>query len=149
MMHALLTKWLSDWNDWHDIDWQMKNDVPTTLNKEAWDNKTISRLESELQKVIFLLSVPWHDIDSCSLRMVTLNLALLKVYTRSFVGLNSCFYIIFIYFCLWIYGFSAVFLCSEVMIAIYKGKGDPMECGSYRGIKLLEHAPCGLGRGVE
>jgi len=22
----------------------------------------------------------------------------------------------------------------------YKGKGDPMECGSYRGIKLLEHA---------
>ena len=24
--------------------------------------------------------------------------------------------------------------------AIYKGKGDPMESGSYRGIKLLEHA---------
>jgi len=23
---------------------------------------------------------------------------------------------------------------------IYKGKGDPMECGSYRGIKLMEHA---------
>jgi len=21
-----------------------------------------------------------------------------------------------------------------------EGKGDPMECGSYRGIKLLEHA---------
>ena len=24
--------------------------------------------------------------------------------------------------------------------SIYKGKGDPMECGSYRGTKLLEHA---------
>jgi len=23
---------------------------------------------------------------------------------------------------------------------MYKGKGDPMECGSYRGIRLLEHA---------
>jgi len=26
------------------------------------------------------------------------------------------------------------------VLPIYKGKGDPMECGSYRGIKLLEHA---------
>ena len=29
---------------------------------------------------------------------------------------------------------------SSVVLTIYKGKGDPMECGSYRGIKLLEHA---------
>ena len=28
----------------------------------------------------------------------------------------------------------------SVVLPIYKGKGDPMECGSYRGIKLLEHA---------
>jgi len=27
-----------------------------------------------------------------------------------------------------------------VVLPIYKGKGDPMEYGSYRGIKLLEHA---------
>jgi len=27
-----------------------------------------------------------------------------------------------------------------VVLPIYKGKGDPMECGSYRGIRLLEHA---------
>ena len=27
-----------------------------------------------------------------------------------------------------------------VVLPIYKGKGDPMECGPYRGIKLLEHA---------
>jgi len=29
---------------------------------------------------------------------------------------------------------------SSVILSIYEGKGDPMECGSYRGIKLLEHA---------
>ena len=28
--------------------------------------------------------------------------------------------------------------CST-LIAIFKGKGDPMECGSYRAVKLLEH----------
>jgi len=27
-----------------------------------------------------------------------------------------------------------------VIIPIYKGKGEPVECGSYMGIKLLEHA---------
>ena len=26
-----------------------------------------------------------------------------------------------------------------MVLPIYKGKGDPMGCGSYRGIKLLEH----------
>jgi len=29
---------------------------------------------------------------------------------------------------------------SSMVLPIYKGKGDPMECGSYRGIKLFEHA---------
>jgi len=29
---------------------------------------------------------------------------------------------------------------TSVILPIYKGKGDPMECGSYRGTKLLEHA---------
>jgi len=29
---------------------------------------------------------------------------------------------------------------SSVILPMYKGKGDPMECGSYTGIKLLEHA---------
>jgi len=29
---------------------------------------------------------------------------------------------------------------SSVILPIYKWKGDPMECGSYRGIKLLAHA---------
>jgi len=28
---------------------------------------------------------------------------------------------------------------SSVVLPIYKGKWDPMECGSYRGIQLLEH----------
>ena len=28
----------------------------------------------------------------------------------------------------------------SILIPVYKGKGDPMECGSYRAIKLLEHA---------
>ena len=29
---------------------------------------------------------------------------------------------------------------SNVVLPIYKGKGDPMECGSYGEIRLLEHA---------
>jgi len=29
---------------------------------------------------------------------------------------------------------------TYIYMCVYKGKGDPMECGSYRGIKLLEHA---------
>ena len=29
---------------------------------------------------------------------------------------------------------------ESVILPIYKEKGDPTECGSYRGIKLLEHA---------
>ena len=29
---------------------------------------------------------------------------------------------------------------SSVVLPVYKGKGDPGECGSYRGITLLEHA---------
>ena len=29
---------------------------------------------------------------------------------------------------------------SSMILPIYKGKGDPMKCGSYRGIQLLEHA---------
>ena len=34
----------------------------------------------------------------------------------------------------------ALHLIFYVVLPIYKGKGDPVECGSYRGIKLLEHA---------
>jgi len=29
---------------------------------------------------------------------------------------------------------------SSVVLPVYKGKGDPMDCGCYRRIKLLEHA---------
>ena len=28
----------------------------------------------------------------------------------------------------------------STLVPVYKGKGDPLECGSYRAIKLLEHA---------
>ena len=28
---------------------------------------------------------------------------------------------------------------TSVVMAIFKGKGDVMNCGSYRGVKLLEH----------
>ena len=29
---------------------------------------------------------------------------------------------------------------TSVIISIFKGKGDVMDCGAYRGAKLLEHA---------
>jgi len=29
---------------------------------------------------------------------------------------------------------------SSILLPVIKGKEDPMECGSYRAIKLLEHA---------
>ena len=29
---------------------------------------------------------------------------------------------------------------TSVIVAIFKGKGDVMSCGSHRGVKLLEHA---------
>jgi len=29
---------------------------------------------------------------------------------------------------------------SSILLPVVKGKGDPKECGSYRVIKLLEHA---------
>ena len=35
---------------------------------------------------------------------------------------------------------SKMVVCVCIALPIYKGKGDPIECGSYRGIKLLEHA---------
>ena len=37
----------------------------------------------------------------------------------------------------------------STLIPIYKGKGDPMECGSYRAIKLLEHGMKALERVLE
>ena len=29
---------------------------------------------------------------------------------------------------------------SSILLPVFNGKGDPMECGCYRAIKLLEHA---------
>ena len=29
---------------------------------------------------------------------------------------------------------------TSVVVPIFKGKGDVMDCGAYRGVKLLEHA---------
>ena len=37
----------------------------------------------------------------------------------------------------------------STLVPIYKGKGDPMECGSYRAVKLLEHGMKVLERVLE
>jgi len=38
---------------------------------------------------------------------------------------------------------------NSILVPLYKGKGDPKECGSYRGIKLLEHGMKVLERVLE
>ena len=38
---------------------------------------------------------------------------------------------------------------QSILLAIFKGKGDPLECGSYRAIKLLEHGMKVLERVLE
>ena len=38
---------------------------------------------------------------------------------------------------------------KSLMVSVYKGKGDALECGSYRGIKLTEHAMKILERVIE
>ena len=39
--------------------------------------------------------------------------------------------------------------CKSWMVNVYKGKGNALECGSYRGIRLLEHVMKILERVVE
>ena len=39
--------------------------------------------------------------------------------------------------------------CKSWMVNVYKGKGDALECGSYRGIRLLEHVLKVLERVIE
>ena len=39
--------------------------------------------------------------------------------------------------------------CTSWMVNVYKGKGDALECGSYRGIRLLENVMKILERVVE
>jgi len=39
--------------------------------------------------------------------------------------------------------------CKSLLVNVYKGKGDALECGSYRGIKLLEQVMKVLERVVE
>ena len=38
---------------------------------------------------------------------------------------------------------------SSTLVPVFKGKGEPLECGSYRAIKLLEHAMKIVGRVLE
>ena len=37
----------------------------------------------------------------------------------------------------------------STLVPLYKGKGDPLDCGSYRAIKLLEHGMKVLERVLE
>ena len=38
---------------------------------------------------------------------------------------------------------------TSVVVSIFKGKGDVMDCGAYRGVKLLEHAMAIVERVLE
>ena len=52
-----------------------------TLNKEAWDNRTISRLETELQKVPVSLQVlPDLCIHNLGLILVAVKLSFLNLF---------------------------------------------------------------------
>ena len=38
---------------------------------------------------------------------------------------------------------------TSVVVPIFKGKGDVMDCGAHRGVKLLEHAMKKVERELE